>query len=1259
MKRSFPLIVLLPALFMAVSVVASDNEHNNGPGESECDTAAILDLRVEYADAELAGLTAPPPGVYLFQPGDGVVLRAYGHGDIPVEAVWSGDVSDAGPVLFVDMDHSKRITAIFQRADQWPEEEPPWFDVPENKDLYAFVGGGDLYGWFAASRHEAKGAGITHLTHQDAFLRPIAHFTSLNLEHIFSGVKADNDRTDFTPRIDPMRFRLEGPGSVRVQWPAEGSSWDLEAEMTYQFTGMDGIDIEFSATVGDETFPQGYAGFMWATYHSHFTDHAIFFPGVSNGREGWTRFGPTIAEDDFGGTVAFQNATALPYEVGANVFNIVTSEDIFFTRPVYYGPLDLSLSESGPQMPLTYMMMFDQAAPIRFAVWNWGNPPEVSAWDWQYIMRDPRPGKKAGYRARMACAPLDAPQDVLPYYDAWLETLGEDTNREESSVPPYPELPIYWSPASLLFDPLIVGACIERHNPEQALALYRKILLTMHDAPRTAERLDSLLAREYSDERRIEEWLYIRRHHQHAPDSWLLLLHLSKAYQAAGELTTASEMVRYALEKHPDEALLLLLYGELLFETDDAVAALGYLERAAALDDDVASQAGALVATYAAQALEDGEPARAEQLYHQAAALAPDDHWHKVRLAETLEAMGRAEEAEALYAEVLRCAPESPYTAAVIDDRYVARADSDGRIRFWKDIRARQPEAITPMLHLGIAQYDAGDYTAAETTLEAGLKAAPDNPRIRFYLGAARLWCDNLDAASAYIETAAAEDPILEEPAAAALAKRAADAVDEGEHTLAEELYRKAVQLAPGHAWYPVYLGEALEQQGKDAEALALFVNAMVAAPESAYIAALINAHFDAREDAAGRIAAWEQIAADAPDAPLPRLHLARACYEGGAYQRTLSVVKETLPEQTSPELTLYRCAAQLHLDAVEEGIACLRTLAIETPGYRSRIGETLATRADKAREAGNLALAEQLYEAAAATAPDDLWHTVRLGETLEALGREDEALPLYRSVLYAVPDSPYTANLVHRHFIQRADMTGRITFWRDIHERHPNAEAPQLHLARACYEAEQFEQALAAAGTASENEDVGLTFYRCAAQWRLHDTADALDCLATIAEEHPVYRTAATEALTTRAEAAVEDTDLTLAAHLYRQAITLTPEDLGYSIRLGEIAEAVGNHDEALTHYTHVLLRAEDAPRTAARLDALLTDMFSAEQRAATWERICEDRADDALPLVYLGKAYEAAGNTSEAVAAYRKALTLESALDDAREGLRRLDAQ
>ena len=298
--RFYTLVWILFLLFSAYGEEGA--EPATVKTQSDCDKAAILDLRVVYEEESLSGLVAPPAGVYPFEPGDGVVLRAYGMGEVPVAIEWSGDVSGNGETHYVDMDENKQVIVTFKCAAQWPEkEEPPWFDVTEHKNFYAFVGGGDLYGWFAACRHEKKGAGITHLTHRKAFLNPVFHITSLNFEHIFSGLEADNYRSVFTPRTDPMRFCVESPGAVRVQWPKEGASWDMESEMVYRFDGKDAIDISFSAVPGNEQFSQGYVGFMWATYQSNFKEHVIYFPGISGEQPGWVRYGPTIREDRFGG----------------------------------------------------------------------------------------------------------------------------------------------------------------------------------------------------------------------------------------------------------------------------------------------------------------------------------------------------------------------------------------------------------------------------------------------------------------------------------------------------------------------------------------------------------------------------------------------------------------------------------------------------------------------------------------------------------------------------------------------------------------------------------------------------------------------------------------------------------------------------------------------------------------------------------------------------------------------------------------------
>ncbi|MCK5862227.1 MAG: tetratricopeptide repeat protein, partial [Candidatus Hydrogenedentes bacterium] len=399
-------------------------------------------------------------------------------------------------------------------------------------------------------------------------MKPVVHLTSLNFEHIFSGAAADNERSLFTPRTDPMRFCIEAPGVAHVYWPAEGSSWDMESEMVYRFDGKDAIDIAFYTTPGEEAFPMGYVGFMWASYQSNFADHTLHFPGISEGKEQWVSYGPTIDKGRFGGTIAFQGVPELPSESGAYAFNVIAEEHIFFTKPLYYGLLDMSVPESSQQKPLTFAMMFDQEAPIRFSVWNWGEPPKISAWDWQYVVQNPKPGKRVGCHARMVCAKLDVPDDVLSRYQQW-RVLSAAQDELPSDADTYPDMPIYWSPSHTFFNSIEMGICMEQHNPDCALRFYREVLLTMDDVPRIAAKLDDLLSRVYGEERRVEEWLYIRKYRKSRDDVALPILLLGRAYREKGDLQAAIEVLEQGLAEHPNNAPQLFFYGELLLEAGE------------------------------------------------------------------------------------------------------------------------------------------------------------------------------------------------------------------------------------------------------------------------------------------------------------------------------------------------------------------------------------------------------------------------------------------------------------------------------------------------------------------------------------------------------------------------------------------------------------------------------------------------------------------------------------------------------------------
>ena len=81
---------------------------------------------------------------------------------------------------------------------------------------------------------------------------------------------------------------------------------------------------------------------------------------------------------------------------------------------------------------LVYIMMFNQTAPIRFAMWNFnrnaeGKPDTHSpAWDWQYVIRDPEVGRTYGYRARVVIKPWVDHYDVVQEYRSWRKELDQN-----------------------------------------------------------------------------------------------------------------------------------------------------------------------------------------------------------------------------------------------------------------------------------------------------------------------------------------------------------------------------------------------------------------------------------------------------------------------------------------------------------------------------------------------------------------------------------------------------------------------------------------------------------------------------------------------------------------------------------------------------------------------------------------------------------------------------------------------------------------
>ena len=278
------------------------------------------------------------------------------------------------------------------------------------------------------------GAGFNPLRYTDhpnsTLYRPDQ--VGLNFEHIFNGLARDYEPSFFTPRVDRNYLVVHSEKRASIRFESESCTWGIGSTMTYTFREPHFVDLTFRCTPTADRFDKGYAAMMWASYMNRTRSREIYFLGREGGSEGWITFGNILDGELEVGTIAHVDASPLPYEKKSRTLNIVEHPTKKFIEPFYYGLVDGDNDLKTEDDTLVYIMMFDQTAPIRFAMWNFirnaeGKPDTHSpAWDWQYVIRDPKMGHTYGYRARVVIKPWVDRDDVVQEYRSWHKGLDRN-----------------------------------------------------------------------------------------------------------------------------------------------------------------------------------------------------------------------------------------------------------------------------------------------------------------------------------------------------------------------------------------------------------------------------------------------------------------------------------------------------------------------------------------------------------------------------------------------------------------------------------------------------------------------------------------------------------------------------------------------------------------------------------------------------------------------------------------------------------------
>ena len=108
------------------------------------------------------------------------------------------------------------------------------------------------------------------------------------------------------------------------------------------------------------------------------------------------------------------------------------------------------------------------------------------------------------------------------------------------------------------------------------------------------------------------------------------------------------------------------------------------------------------------------------------------------QLALLYDRAGNVDQAIALSEQILRSDPAQAAVAINLGAYYIERGSARDAMRLWADALSRNPGLTGARVNLAVAQYQAGDAAAAETTLLKGLEYDPDDETARKLLSEIR-----------------------------------------------------------------------------------------------------------------------------------------------------------------------------------------------------------------------------------------------------------------------------------------------------------------------------------------------------------------------------------------------------------------------------------------------------------------------------------------------------------------------------------------
>ena len=261
--------------------------------------------------------------------------------------------------------------------------------------------------------HHRKGYnGIASLLYRDKDKSLfVPEYAGFNLEHIFGG---DSLSQLFEPRDHPMSLYRKSDDAVLLYQSLTPES-KVESLTEFNLVAPYYIDVTFSCVIHDpEFFRHNYAGLFWASYIDQPSDKRIYFSGISDedSTVRWIgayseRHGEASTHRAINEKVDFYFADDFNARLASHFSNYR------FAAPFYYGRFE----------EMAFACFFNTDQVIRFSQSPTGGGPSSPAWDFQFLIPDPKPGQVYTFTARLIYKPFTSALDIQEEFTRW---IGKD-----------------------------------------------------------------------------------------------------------------------------------------------------------------------------------------------------------------------------------------------------------------------------------------------------------------------------------------------------------------------------------------------------------------------------------------------------------------------------------------------------------------------------------------------------------------------------------------------------------------------------------------------------------------------------------------------------------------------------------------------------------------------------------------------------------------------------------------------------------------